>query len=455
MAQYYQFSIFTLAATAENVVSGILQPFSERATPWLSKLVQLPYRDKSGTSAGNFYTYIRRVPLVDEYMEQVRSSILFKRGWILQEWLLSKRILWYTPKGLFFECQEDLPRAYDQSHIVYSRAGSELQAHLRLKVSFHFSNVDILSFWYHALEVYSGQHLTKPELDKILAVAGLAKEVGQILANPMGLPSLQNERENEVYLAGLWLKDIHQGLLWERDHDADEQDLKYVPKVPSWSWASLLAKVRWPERGKGSKTEAVLRGVCFEERGPHSSPRYLVTTDYRLRSSNGAMADAPIFDPTRMFSCLHMRGQIHAVHIRGYLENEENLKNAAISTAYSPIPKSGNWRAVCSAWKPDIIAGWGSLERWKPRIPEACDDFGIAVQALLVSTRYLRHGVWIKKSTPVLDVLFLEEVLPGNIEHGVQETESNCFRRIGVGRIADEGLITEFEDVEERDFQLV
>src|SRR3712207_7859523 len=54
-------------------------------------LFRSPYRDKTNTIAGNFYLYRRRVPLVDEYMDQVRSSILFRRGWILQEWLLSKR----------------------------------------------------------------------------------------------------------------------------------------------------------------------------------------------------------------------------------------------------------------------------------------------------------------------------------------------------------------------------
>jgi len=39
-----------------------------------------------------------------------------------------------------------------------------------------------LDFWYHALEVYSGQHLTKPEKDRIMALSGLAKEVGPTLA---------------------------------------------------------------------------------------------------------------------------------------------------------------------------------------------------------------------------------------------------------------------------------
>lgn len=442
MAHYYQFSVFTLAGTAVDTTGGLLQPYLKDAVPWSSKLVRLPYRDITNTTAGNFYCFRRRVPVVDEYMDQVRSSILFRRGWILQEWLLSKRLLWYTPHRLFFECQQELPRSYDQSQLTFTRGDSDVQAHLQLKASFHFSNSDILGFWYPALEVYSGQHLTKPELDRILAVAGLAKEVGSILANPKRLPSLQNETQSEVYVAGLWLRDIHHGLLWEEHHTTAPYTCK-LEEAPSWSWASLLTLVRWPGRAKDTKGAFRVTGICFKRQRRHDIPDHLVFDGCRLRPFN-AMTEQPTFDPTNMFSCLHIRGKLHTVHIRGYLETEENLKSAALSTSYSPIPKSCNWRAICSAFRPEIIAGWGSLEQLEPH-STACADVGIAVYALHVSTRYLHHGLWIKKSVPVFDVLFLEEV----------EASSNSFRRLGVGRIADRELIAEFEEAEERDFHLV
>ncbi|KAH9206013.1 hypothetical protein DL95DRAFT_397216 [Leptodontidium sp. 2 PMI_412] len=442
MAQYYQFSVFTLAGTAEDMTGGLLQPYAKDEIPWTSKLVRLPYRDKNKNMAGNFYCFRRRLPVVEEYMDQVWSSILFRRGWILQEWLLSKRLLWYTPHGLFFECQQELPRSYDQSQLTFTRANSDLQAYLRLKASFHFSNVDILSFWYPVLEVYSGQHLTKPELDRILAVAGLAKEVGSILANPGRLPSLENNTQNEVYVAGLWLRDIHHGLLWEEQHTTKSWSSK-VEEAPSWSWASLITLVRWPERSKGTKNKFNVTGLCFERKTRHDIPDHLVFDGCRLRPYI-AMTERPTFDPTNMFSCLHIRGKLHTVHVRGYLETDENLKNAALSTSYSPVPKSCNWRAIWSAFQSDIIAGWASLEQLSPH-PTACSDFGIAVYALHVSTRYLTHGLWIKTSVPVLNVLFVEEV----------EVGSNSFRRLGVGRISDPQLIQEFEGAEEHNFHLV
>jgi hypothetical protein len=443
MAQYYQFSLFTLAGTADDMSGGLMHSYSADATPWASQIARLPYRDKLGVNSGYFYAYKRRVVLVDEYMAQVRSSILFRRGWILQEWLLSKRILWYTAQGLFYECQEELPRSYDQAQLTYGRASSELRAHLQLKASFHRSNEDILAFWYHALEVYSGQHLTKPELDRILAVAGLAKEVGPILMNQEMLRGGKNGGEEEVYIAGLWLRDMQHGLLWEQDHAVLLSPVDKVVGAPSWSWASLMTPVHWREKLPGTKPDLKVTGICLAQKDRHQVPDYLVHDHRHLRAARSSIA-LPQFDPANMSACLHIRAKLHVVHVRGYLESEDNVKRAALSTAYTPVPKTCNWRAICSAFRPEVIAGWGSLEQMDAH-PTACGDYGVAVYALVVSTRWLRHGLWLKNSEPVLDVLYVEE----------DEGRPGVFRRLGVGRIGDRELIAEFEHVEERDVQLV
>jgi hypothetical protein len=434
MAQYYQFSVFTLAGTAEDVTGGILQPYKEDAVLWSARLIRLPYIDRANALAGFFYCFRRRVPIVKEYMDEVRSSVLFRRGWILQEWLLSKKVLWYTPRGIFFECHQELPRLSDQSQLTFNQANPDLRAHLKLKNTFHFSNTDIVGFWYSALEVYSGQHLTKAQEDRILAVAGLAKEVVSILANPSRLQALLSETQSEAYVAGLWLRDIHHGLLWEEHHTAGPWTEK-VESIPSWSWASVITPVCWPERSKGTKGALKVTGICFRRQGRHDMP------DHPVFGGHNVIIEGPTFDPANMFSCLHIRGKLSIVHVRGYLESEENLNKAALSTSYSPIPKSCTWRAICSPLRPEIVAGWGSLEQLN-RHPTACADFGVAVHALHVSTRYLRHGVWLKSSAPVLDVLFLEEV----------ELGSNTFRRLGVGRVADTELINEFKGAAEHEF---
>ena len=97
---------------------------------------------------------------------------------------MSKLLLYYTPNGLFFECHIDTLRTEYQERVKFEIANPNLLAHLQLKASFPFTTSCILDFWYHAIEVYSACHLTKPDNDRILAVAVLASEVKRILADP-------------------------------------------------------------------------------------------------------------------------------------------------------------------------------------------------------------------------------------------------------------------------------
>jgi hypothetical protein len=450
MAQYYQFSLITIAGTMSNMENGLLNPYLYDSTPWASKLVQLPYRDKTHAQAGFFYIYRREVRLVDDYWASVRSSPLFRRGWIFQEWLLSKRLLWYTPRGLFFECHTDIPRTDCQERIELETAKPDVQSYLQLKASFNSTSASILDFWYHALEIYSACHLTKPDQDRILAVAGLAKVVGQILINPKQEVAMEVEVQNGIYLSGLWLYDIHHGLLWEEDHSSQPWTTR-VNDAPSWSWASLMTKVKWPERNQRTQEAFRVTGVCLWRRGRHERPEYMVVgkrvfqrLDDTCPENIAGGLQRVLFDPTNMFSCMHIRGKLHTVHVRGFLETEENLYTAAFSTAYGTIPTSCQWRAICSPSRPEIIAGWGSLEQLGTEYT-SCADFGVAVHALHVSTRYLRSGLLIKRADPVLDVLFLEEIDSGN----------HVYKRLGVGRIADGHLIREFHKSKDQAIQLI
>lgn len=218
MAQYYQHSLFTVAGTMQDMKNGLLQPYSEDAAPWGPNstlgLVRLPYRDRTrGEQAGHFFVYRRQVPVVDDYWATVRKSNLFTRGWILQEWLLSKRLVWYTPRGLFLECHTDGPRTEYQERILAENAQPHLRSQLQLKGSFYFDNIDILDFWYKTIEHYSSCELSYPNKDRIEAVAGLAKEVGRVLAN-RAREAVVDGVHHETYLAGLWLRGLHHGLLW-------------------------------------------------------------------------------------------------------------------------------------------------------------------------------------------------------------------------------------------------
>src|SRR5690606_2401043 len=126
--------------------------YREDTVPWGGKLVRLPYRDHLEIQRGHFYVYRRHKRLVDDYLASVRESALLRRGWILQEWLLSKRILWYTLSGLFLECRSEMPMTLSGERLKLDMAGAALRAHLEMKRNFHFTNPKIMEFWYRALE---------------------------------------------------------------------------------------------------------------------------------------------------------------------------------------------------------------------------------------------------------------------------------------------------------------
>jgi hypothetical protein len=111
--------------------------------------------------------------------------------------------------------------------------------------------------------------------------------------------SSENEMQNEVYVAGLWLRDIHHGLLWEEHHTAAPCTSK-AEEAPSWSWASLITLVRWPGSSKSTKGTFRVAGICFKRQRRHDIPDHLIFDGYRLRPLN-AMTEEPIFNPTNMF----------------------------------------------------------------------------------------------------------------------------------------------------------
>jgi hypothetical protein len=79
--------------------------------------------------------------------------------------------------------------------------------------------------------LYSARNLTY-ENDKLPAVSGLAASVNAILGE-------------DIYLAGIWEKDLIRGVLWTPASAATgASSSNRVPNIPSWSWASYPGGIR-------------------------------------------------------------------------------------------------------------------------------------------------------------------------------------------------------------------
>lgn len=143
---------------------------------------------------------------------QYLANSWLERGWTLQEWMLSPRVL-HIDSMTLWDCFDGYAnelnmRRMDKALLV--RDPKEFGAGIS---------------WQSVLKEYSQRHLTREE-DRLPALAGLAARYAQATGY--------------TYLAGLWREDLPRSLLWRMptlyDHDPQERTSQ---STPSWTWASL------------------------------------------------------------------------------------------------------------------------------------------------------------------------------------------------------------------------
>jgi hypothetical protein len=445
MSQYYQFSTLSVAGTEPSQEYGLFTQFPDDYQPW-SRLARLPYRDASGRHCGWFYIYKRKHEIHKQYEHEIKNSELLQRGWIVQEWILSRRILWFTPNGLYWECVSEPARtSFGEKLDKYHRNTQNIP--LELKTSFDFSQGDSYDHWYRMVEMYAPTFLSKVAQDRMLALSSLARAI-------QGRLKHENQSQKEVsdqtnlagaYCAGLWLQDIHRGLLWTMTSRIDVSPK--LENAASWSWVPFLTNVRWPERTRDYKRKFKITGLCSSKQSHHILPEMGITgqcpklqltkSSSKLISNNDTDADEKsVFKLRNTFTCLHVRGRLFPVHLRGYLSDEQQIDVAEL-TGISSRDGTHRWRAICSQKDSSRVAGWGSLEQLKP--DASCADFAQVVTCLAVSTRKVAvvgHRGW------VLDVLYLENV------------EERQYRRLGCGAIFDPPLIEDILRAGKAELQL-
>lgn len=244
MAAYYQNAWLTVAATNTVTEGG---GFLHQTTMDLSsipRVSRLPYRNREGKQEGHFY--LQGLPgstLRQEYEDSIIDSDLLDRGWVFQEWILSPRILCFSTLAPFLVCAElpPVPIAGNEmtNHEINSAqarpdfAGGkdpfscgdrdllEQGYKYRLGLDLTVSRAAVFDTWRKLIMIYSGLELTRFENDRLVALAGVAREFGSALsAKPVGRPgeigtAIQANYSN-TYACGMWLGDIVRELQWER-----------------------------------------------------------------------------------------------------------------------------------------------------------------------------------------------------------------------------------------------
>lgn len=158
-----------------------------------------------------------------------------RRGWTLQEWLLSRRVL-HIHEMTSWDCLEGYANEINHRYMVSAKLARDPDRWQTPGTQ-----------WKDTVMEFSRRRLTK-DSDKLPALAGLAARY----ARSSGF----------TYLAGLWAEDLPIGLLWSVNMPVDgqgpsERSSEY--RAPSWSWASTNESVRFLSRFE--QEEEVLTSV--------------------------------------------------------------------------------------------------------------------------------------------------------------------------------------------------
>jgi len=153
---------------------------------------------------------------------------LDKRGWTLQEFLLSPRILSFSHKELFWHCQTANLRTITESNVRYNFRPMRLPPDIFKRQllargsSAKMGSKDRVQLWIEIVEHYTERSLTDPE-DRLHALAGITSELKQLW--------------HDECLFGLWKQTLVELLLWSPQ--ATLETRWRLDRAPSWSWASL------------------------------------------------------------------------------------------------------------------------------------------------------------------------------------------------------------------------
>jgi len=138
-----------------------------------------------------------------------------KRGWALQERILSPRTLHFSKTELFWECRDlSACETYPQAFVMRRYNARD------------FLYKGVLLDWTTIVKLYSSADLTYSG-DKLVAISGLARRFwGRDL--------------HKTYVAGLWREQFPGSLLWFT-FSPTRKPTAY--RAPTWSWASVDGQI--------------------------------------------------------------------------------------------------------------------------------------------------------------------------------------------------------------------
>ncbi|KAH8588442.1 heterokaryon incompatibility protein-domain-containing protein [Bisporella sp. PMI_857] len=155
---------------------------------------------------------------------------LLQRGWVLQERLLSRRVVHFAANEVIWECLHF-------SDCQCLGGGTERFGNPKVELGafLHGPRTEYKrerpgSEWYEIVQEYTKLALTFQK-DRFPALSGAARRSRQF-------------RNGDEYIAGIWKSETLFGLTWCASIPLSARRAEYV--APTWSWAAVDSAIWWP-----------------------------------------------------------------------------------------------------------------------------------------------------------------------------------------------------------------
>ena len=215
----------TLTISADGASDGSKGLFQTIHVP-LHQEISMTF--KSSTGSGVIYARETDLFLYDDRVNVILKKDgdpLRQRGWALQEWLLSSRIVHFTTGELLWECKE----VQSCECQVFSQSSTQMERLELRNLSKHgfyrereSDGGDGYLHWPGVVREFTRRKLTI-QTDRLPALSGLA--------------AFTKSNAAEDYVAGLWKSELPESLVWQVWYGESERYEDYY--APSWSWASV------------------------------------------------------------------------------------------------------------------------------------------------------------------------------------------------------------------------
>lgn len=219
MSSIYKNATATIAASsAKSASEGFL---SQGAQPYCPEFeFQIPMPDnRMGT------VYLSAEPYEPEHH-------LDTRGWTLQEFMLSSRILFFSDYELLWQCKEVDLRSVSGRGLEYTQPQEALPWTVfddDAEPYFGSDDTEKIYLWKTVVQQYTERNLKEPN-DKLNAIMGITCELETLW------------RHECIY--GLWKKWFIELLAWYKPY-SEREEKRHIERAPSWSWASMNGVVKY------------------------------------------------------------------------------------------------------------------------------------------------------------------------------------------------------------------